>query len=147
DQFADLLARSVKDRLRGGHAGILMSGGLDSSSVAAAAADCLGTAAPSALRAFTTVYDTIDEDEERYYSTSGAASLNIAIDHVRVDGYRLFDRWDAEGLPPEPISEPMMAGTADVLERAAAHGSFVLTGDGGDPLLLPSTFMSQICRA
>lgn len=146
DEFADLLRQAVGDRLRGGAAGVLMSGGLDSSSIAATAADLLGSSAATNLRAFTGIYDTVPEDEERYYSTLVAATLNIGIDHHSFDRYRLFDRWGAGQLPPEPISEPMIAGTADLLGRAAAHSGFVLTGDGGDPLLLPSTLVSQIWR-
>jgi asparagine synthetase B (glutamine-hydrolysing) len=120
-----------------------MSGGLDSSSVAAVAAGVLGPAAPEALRAFTAVYETV-ADEERHYSSLVATGLNIGIDHLPLDGYTLFDRWDTGELPPEPTTEPMTATTADLLTRAADHGGSVLTGDGGDPLLLPSTLISQI---
>jgi asparagine synthase (glutamine-hydrolysing) len=35
---------------------------------------------------------------------------------------------------------------ADLLERASQHGAVVLTGDGGDPMLLPSTVVSQLGR-
>jgi asparagine synthase (glutamine-hydrolysing) len=123
-----------------------MSGGLDSSSVAAMAADLLGHLAPTTLRAVTGVYDTVAEDKERDFSSIVAAALGIQIDHLPLDGYALFDRWDADGLPPEPTAETMTASTADMLERAAAHSGAVLTGDGGDPLLLPTTLIGQIGR-
>jgi asparagine synthase (glutamine-hydrolysing) len=144
EEFAAALHVAVADRVRGGPIGVLMSGGLDSSSVAAVAAGVLGASAPESLRAFTGIYETVAADEERYYSSLVAARLNIAIEYLPLDGYTLFDRWDNGGLPPEPTTEPMTATTADLLSRAAKHGAAVLTGDGGDPLLLPSTLINQI---
>jgi asparagine synthase (glutamine-hydrolysing) len=146
EAFASTLQHAVADRVRGGPIGVLMSGGLDSSSVAAMAACACGTSTRSTVRAFTGVYDTVPEDEERYYSSLVAATLNIQIDHLPLDGYTLFDRWNSGGLPPEPTAEPMTATTVDMLARAAEHGALVLTGDGGDPLLLPTTLIDQIGR-
>jgi len=123
-----------------------MSGGLDSSSVAAMAARALEPSTPKTLRAFTAVYDTVAEDEERYYSSIVATTLDVEIDHIPLDGYALFERWNSGGLPPEPTAEPMTASTGDMLARAAEHGPSVLTGDGGDPLLLPTTLLDQIGR-
>jgi asparagine synthase (glutamine-hydrolysing) len=146
DEFAAALRRAVSDRVRGGPIGVLMSGGLDSSGVAAMAADVLGPSAPTALRAVTGVYETVAEDQERHYSSLVATRLDIGIDHLPLDGYGLFDRWEGSGLPPEPTAESMTASTVDLLARVAAHAGAVLTGDGGDPLLLPSTCIAQIGR-
>jgi asparagine synthase (glutamine-hydrolysing) len=65
----------VRDRLRDAPVGILLSGGLDSSSVAAAAVGVLGDDASDRLRAYTFVYDTVAEDEERKYSSVVARHL------------------------------------------------------------------------
>jgi asparagine synthase (glutamine-hydrolysing) len=142
--FAAAFRLAVADRLRGGPVGVLMSGGLDSTSIAAMASDVLGPSASTELRAFTAVYGSVAQDEERRYSSLVAASLQIGIEHLPLDRYTLFERWNADRLPPEPTTEPMTAVTADLLARASSHGSVVLTGDGGDPLLLPSTFVGQI---
>lgn len=144
EEFAAALRQAVADRIRSRPIGVLMSGGLDSSSVAAVAAGVLGPAAPESLRAFTGVYETVAADQERHYSSLVAARLNIRIDHLPLDGYTFFDRWDTGELPPEPTTEPMTATTADLLARAAVHGASVLTGDGGDPLLLPSPLIRQV---
>jgi asparagine synthase (glutamine-hydrolysing) len=146
ERFSAMFEAAVSDRLRGGPVGILMSGGMDSSAIATTAAGVLGSAAPTALRAFTAVYDTVAEDEERRYSSIVAQALRIEVEHVAVDAYRWFDRWNGDALPPEPSSEPMTAMMADLLERASRHGAVVLTGDGGDPMLLPSTVVSQLGR-
>ncbi|HLG54655.1 MAG TPA: asparagine synthase-related protein [Vicinamibacterales bacterium] len=147
EHYSSTLATSVSDRLREDRVGILMSGGLDSSSVAVTAAKILGPAtAPAAIRAYTAVYDTVPEDEERHYSTLVARSLGFEIEHHAVDRYQWFERWNQDLLPPEPSTEPMTAMMADLLARASRYGAVVLTGDGGDPLLLPSTVASQIGR-
>ena len=146
EEFASALRVAVADRLPDGRVGVLMSGGLDSSSVAAVASDVLGPSASQSLRAVTGIYETVAADEERHYSSLVAARLNIAIEHLPLDGYKLFDGWDSGTLPPEPTTEPMTAATAGLLARASAHGACVLTGDGGDPLLLPSTLIGQLGR-
>ena len=146
EEFAAALRIAVADRLRGGPVGVLMSGGLDSTSVAAIAADVLGPSASTTLRAFTGVYESVARDEERRYSSLVAASLKIGIEHMPLDHYALFERWNGDRLPPEPTTEPMTAVTADLLAHAAPHGAAVLTGDCGDPLLLPSTLLSRIGR-
>jgi asparagine synthase (glutamine-hydrolysing) len=49
-------------------------------------------------------------------------------------------------LPPEPSLEALTAIMFDVLSLVARHGSAVLTGDGGDPVLLPTSVSDQIGR-
>ncbi len=144
EEFAAVLRQAVADRVRGGRIAVLMSGGLDSSSIASVAASVLGPSASESMRAVTGVYETVAEDEERHYSSLVAARLNIRIDHVPLDRYELFDGWGNGGLPPEPTTEPLTAATGDLLARAAEHSAVVLAGDGGDPLLLPSTLLDQL---
>jgi asparagine synthase (glutamine-hydrolysing) len=147
ERYVSTLETVVGDRVRSGPAGILMSGGLDSSSVAAAAASVVGPAStPTALRAYTAVYDTVEQDEERHYSTLVARALGMPIEHHAMDAYRWFERWNESLLPPEPSMEPMTAMMADLLEHASRHGGVVLTGDGGDPALLPSTLVNLLGR-
>jgi asparagine synthase (glutamine-hydrolysing) len=120
-----------------------MSGGLDSSSVTSMAADVLGHRASTQLRAFTFAYDTLMEDEERRYSSATAASLGIPITRMPADGYAPFDRWDGGSHPAEPTLEGLTAVMSDMLELVSRHGGVVLTGDGGDSSLLPSTLFDQ----
>jgi asparagine synthase (glutamine-hydrolysing) len=146
DLYVSTLQTVVGDRVRSGPTGILMSGGLDSSSVASSAVGVLGADAPRMLRAYTAVYETVVQDEERHYSTLVARALGIPIEHHAMDAYRWFERWNESLLPPEPSMEPMTAMMADLLEQAGRHGGAVLTGDGGDPALLPSTFLELVGR-
>ena len=147
ERYSSTLRTVVGDRLADAPVGVLMSGGLDSSSVAATAAEILGSdLAHAGLRAYTLVYDSVAADDERRCSSLVAHRLGIAIEHHAADGYAWFDRWNEGLLPPEPSTEPMTAITADLLERAARHGSVALTGDGGDPALQPSTLVRLLGR-
>ncbi len=144
DQFSGLLRVAVEDRLRGTPVGVLMSGGLDSSSVATVAAEVLGSPAPDRLRAFTFVYDTWADDEERRFSSVVSTSLGIEATRLAVDEYEPFERWDGDSCPAEPTLEGLTAVMSDMLALISRHGGVALTGDGGDPMLLPSSVVDQI---
>ncbi len=143
EHFREVVTAAVRDRLGDGPVGLLMSGGLDSSSLAAFAAAARGRdAASSSLHAYTAVYDRLMPDDERHYSSIVAEALGVPIAHLAVDDYRLFDRWDADARPAEPVPEPLSAIMSDLLALAAARAPVLLTGDGGDPALIPAT----VCR-
>jgi asparagine synthase (glutamine-hydrolysing) len=144
DRFSELLRVAIEDRLRGARAGVLMSGGVDSSSIATVAADVLGPEARDRLRAFTFVYETWGSDDERRFASLVATSLGIEASQVPVDRYAPFDRWDSDGLPAEPTLEGLSVVMNDVFDLISAHGNVALTGEGGDPMLLPSSLLSQV---
>jgi asparagine synthase (glutamine-hydrolysing) len=81
-----------------------MSGGLDSTTVAAAAHRLLSrSGAAFDLRAHTVVYDRIVPDEERRYSQLVADALGIPIHHYPLDDMRLPPpESESEWYPPEP---------------------------------------------
>ncbi|HEY6507114.1 MAG TPA: asparagine synthase-related protein, partial [Vicinamibacterales bacterium] len=95
DHFRETLRTCVLERLDGGFVSIFMSGGLDSSSVAAMATGP-GGARPEQCLAVTAVYDTLFPDQERRFSAVVARALGVEIQHVPVDHYDLFDRWDRD---------------------------------------------------
>jgi asparagine synthase (glutamine-hydrolysing) len=135
DQFRELLGRAVHDRLRVPRATVLMSGGLDSSSVAAFAA----TAAPSGqdrLKAFTLFHRKLIPDREPHFAGLVAQALRIPIQYLEVDRYNLFDGWeDGTYCPAEPHPDPLNALLLDFLTQALTFSRIVLTGQGGDPAL------------
>jgi asparagine synthase (glutamine-hydrolysing) len=144
ERFSSLFRAAVADRIRTEPVGVLMSGGLDSSSIAAVAADVRAQSSPSrGIHAFTVVYDAEARDEERRYSSIVAQSIGIGISHMNADDYEPFERWDEREWPPEPTLEAMTAVMGDLLDLASAHGGAVLTGEGGDPLLLPTSALGQ----
>jgi asparagine synthase (glutamine-hydrolysing) len=144
EEAREVLDRAVRRRLRGrSSACVLMSGGLDSTSVASLTARAVG---PEQCLGVTAVYDRLMPDEERRYSTLAASHLRIRHLHVPADDYELFERWDTDALPPEPTLEPLTALSYDLLATASGHADVALTGYGGDPALLPGAVVRQIGR-
>ena len=145
EQFRHVLEAAVRERVSGSSVSVLMSGGLDSSTVAAVAAGPRGLPANRCL-AVTAVYDTLFDDPEREFSSVAAEALGLSIEHVPVDGYELFGRWDEDAGPPEPSVESLSAILRDLLLRANRHSDVALTGDGGDPSLLPGAVVRNVGR-
>lgn len=136
EHFNEVLGKAVADRLRGESAGILLSGGLDSSSVAAV---CAETAAkcgqPRELHAFTFTSDDPS-------STDGPAAANIARalgipQHCwNLDQTRLFEGWGTDGLQwPEPVDTPLFAAMVGQFQQMADRTAVVLSGEGSDNLM------------
>jgi len=137
EHLRNLLRQAVGDRLRARRVGVLMSGGMDSSAVAAVARRLVPAGAePLELQAFTVVFDSLLADEERYYAGLAGEALDIPVDFLSADGYQLYQGWDRPELrTPEPSSWPCMQTHRDLLNRIAAHGRIVLTGQGADPAM------------
>lgn len=141
EYFVELLDVAVKDRLRTNHVGVFMSGGLDSSTIAATAQKVLSQSSSAIdLKAFTVVYDWLIPDQERYWSGLVAKKLDIPISYMTADDYRLFERWGQPDMrTPEPYHAPLSAIGVDRHKLAAAHSRVVLTGEGGDVFLRASS--------
>ncbi len=136
EHFTEVFSAAVSDRLRGlDDAVIMMSGGRDSTAVAAMARSA-GRPASTHLHAVTAVYDYALPDEERVHAALAAAALDIPVEFVPQDEYRWFEDWDREDLwRPEPVEAPLLAADADLADRAAATARVGLSGDGGDAAL------------
>jgi len=127
ERFSDLLSRAIKDRLRTDRVAISMSGGLDSTSLAAIARE------HTSVAAFAVVYDTLIPDEERHYSSLAAKHLGIPVTHLNADRYSLFD---GEMDQPEPFLVSVMTGQFnDLLRLCAEFSPVALTGYDGDTLM------------
>lgn len=137
ERFKELLDTAVSDRLRTDNAGILLSGGLDSSTVAASARRVLdreGIAGGLAGR--TNVFDRLIPDEERHYTGLVAKALGISVEFSPLDHFRIFER---AHLPESQTVEPTHCAWPETfpdLMRTLPEGCrVVLTGTGGDPAL------------
>jgi len=142
DRFRELFDQAVGDRLRTERLGIFMSGGLDSTSVAARAVSSrkLLTALDNFdIRAYTFVSGSVDPDGEGQHARLVAEHLNIPITFFADDVSLVPERWDdPEWYTPEPVNRPSYAVRLAALRQAAGHGCVLLGGDGGDPVLYPS---------
>ncbi|AGY58408.1 asparagine synthetase B family protein [Gloeobacter kilaueensis] len=135
EHFRELFDRAVGDRLGDGPVAISMSGGMDSTSVAATARTLLSRQGnASRLWAHTCVYDRLIPDSERHWAALAARHLEIAVHYQIADRYCAFEGWDRlEGYLPEPCDHPLWLIDADQCRQIAASGGRVLlTGQGGD---------------
>ncbi len=129
--FREILQQAAGDRVSSGHTAVLMSGGVDSTAVAAAAQKTATT-----LKAFTVVYDHLLPDQERRYSTQAARHLKIPINHFAVDQYGLYERAGDPGYStPEPSDGALTAAFIDHLRHVSSFSSVALCGHGGDAIL------------
>ncbi|MGH9492950.1 MAG: asparagine synthetase B family protein, partial [Terriglobales bacterium] len=135
ERFRELLRAAVSDRLRTRRVATCLSGGLDSTSVAATAHQALrSSSAAFDLRAYTEVCDRLFPDQERRYAGLVAQALGIPIHYIVTDDYQLFERWDQ--IPwraPEPGVHWWEALFSDKFQLAAGHSRVLLDGNGGDP--------------
>jgi asparagine synthase (glutamine-hydrolysing) len=135
EQFRELLDRAVADRLRTASAGVLMSGGLDSTTIAASARRNLSrTGSVSGLYAYTEVFDSLIPHEERRYASLAAKVLGIPIEFHVIDDIGLRKPQNQEdSYWPEPMHSPGSDGGVAQLRQVASKGRVALTGYGADP--------------
>lgn len=137
EAFRGHLEEAVRDRLPQGPAGIFMSGGLDSTSVAAIANKVQAErSVRDSLRAYTVDYTPLFEDEEGKFASRAAQHLGIPIEILSGASCSPFDGWDELSLrTPEPCSEPFLALHVEHYRQVAVRARVVLSGDGGDDIL------------
>ena len=137
ERFRELLTSAVEDRLRAKSVGILLSGGLDSSSVAAVARDLRKQKYPTIkLHAFTSTYQKLLADPDASAARTVATALQIPLHCWPVDSVELFEGWGDPQLHwPEPIEDPFAAGFRDEFKSIAGSVRVLLSGEGSDNLM------------
>ncbi len=135
DRFKDLLRQAITDRLRTRPVGILMSGGLDSPTLAATTRDVLREQYGSAdLKAFTRLFP--HGPDESYYAGLAAKSLGIPV-HFQVEGEHADLNWERRRVhTPEPFAEPWETPAArDRWHEVGAYSRVYFFGEGPDNAL------------
>jgi asparagine synthase (glutamine-hydrolysing) len=137
EHFQILLQAAVTDRMRVDRAGILLSGGLDSATVAATARElAAGAGGTTDLRAYTVVYESLIPDQDGRYAREVADFLKIPHQTIPIDRLQPFERWDEPGISsPEPVDDPFFAGLFDQFRTIAADCRVVFSGEGADNLM------------
>lgn len=105
DHFRSVMDRAVADRLRTNKMMILMTGGMDSTTIAATALDAAaGMSRPLDLLALTGVFGRLmPGDQEGHYAGVVAAALGLPIEHIAVESLPLYESWRRPDLQtPEP---------------------------------------------
>jgi asparagine synthase (glutamine-hydrolysing) len=135
-EFRAVLEASVRDRIRSPSLTVFMSGGLDSTTLAAIAARQLDDR--TRLVARTSHLPTLAPSEETHRARIAAEALGI--EHVVVDvdpyGYRAGTSLPAPDTP-EPVSDPDLLALQDELRRASTHAPVAFWGEDPDSLLAP----------
>jgi asparagine synthase (glutamine-hydrolysing) len=137
DQFTELLKRAVEDRTRMNKAGILLSGGMDSGSVAVVANELSGSCGGTPqLYSYTLGYGSFDVDDEGQHARVTAKYLNIPHKYLSLEELQPFAKWDAPKYRlPEPGDDPLSAGVFDLFQIMASDCRVVLSGEGADNLM------------
>ena len=134
EEFGDLLDHAVGDRLAGGPYSIHLSGGMDSSSVAAAATG-VDPSGRERIRAFTVVLGGEVDNDEETYAREVSRALGIRHEVLVADEYPLRNPLVSEFVAPAPVPYLPTRLQYDLLSRTAQAGRLALTGHGGDVVL------------
>jgi len=137
ENFQSLFESAVADRLPPERAGILLSGGLDSSSVAAMAKELSVKSSPAIeIRGYTQVYESLIPDREGEYAREVGLFLRIPVKLMPMDDAELFGRWeDPEWSLPEPVDDPFLANILDCYRNISMDCRVLLSGEGSDNLM------------
>ena len=146
EHFRALFDAAVSDRLPATRAGISMSGGLDSTAVAATAQRLARShGGQPELRAHTIAYDSLIPDQERTFAGLAAAALDLESSVFAADGHPPFEGWD-DLSTPEPTDDPFFCMRTRQLQLAADSAPVLLCGEGGDELLWGSYVVDVLGR-
>jgi asparagine synthase (glutamine-hydrolysing) len=107
-RFRELLDQAVSDRLRTRKIAVMMSGGLDSPTLAATASKLLRASSVNGeVRAFTSVLDGVMDNNERHYANLVATHLGIPIHFFDRSEHLIDPHWEEAGVrTPEPVQDP-----------------------------------------
>ncbi len=163
DEFRRLLTLSLRDRLRLPAASVFMSGGLDSTTVAAMANAFLKRQfGRSDLCSFTMAFERLINDEEHRLGPHAAKAIGIPSQLVTLDDCRPYCEWEPgkplspadreevmrrSGTQSEPSNSPLSHVAIRMHRQAAAQARIGLTGHGADPgLAWPNAYFFRLLR-
>ena len=137
EQFQSLLEKAVRDRLPHGPSAIFLSGGMDSTSVAAVARKTATNAETSGLsRAYSIDCRPLFDDEEGVLASRVAEHLGLDIEIIDGGSDLPYEGWGGAQLgTPEPTHDPFLALGFLQFRRIPSNVRVVLTGHGGDNVL------------
>ena len=137
EHFREVFDAAVSDRMRTNRTGILLSGGLDSASVAATATKIRsGLTAPVSMEAYTVTYGGLIPDRDGRFAGALAKFLDIPIRYVNMSSLRAFERWEDQSLRwPEPVDDPLFMGLCEQFRAIAGDCRTVFSGEGSDNLM------------
>ncbi len=139
DHFLKIFTIAVSDRLRTSSVAISMSGGMDSTSIAAIAKQIQDKQETPTIKlnAITLAYDNTFKSKERNYAELVAQHLNIPIHYIVSDDYP-FIYPSIKTICPMELAQPTLL--LDTEKKYSQFGRVVLVGVSADDLIkYPST--------
>ena len=135
ERFRELTAQAIADRMPAGRVGISMSGGLDSTTLAAVTVEATGDA--SRVVADCVHFESLMPDEERTFATLAAQRLGIALATTAIDELVYDPDWRTRSIrTAEPMASIVHAHPDRLLNRAmAAQAPVWFFGEGPDNAL------------
>lgn len=133
ERLRELAKAAIRDRAPAGRLGISMSGGLDSTTLAALSVEVLSVAQVTAR---CTHFETLMADDEPHFAGLAAKSLGIALGFDKADA--AYDpQWRERGIrTAEPTPTIVNAHREEALARSmAAEAGVWLYGEGPDNAL------------
>ena len=145
EHFRAVFSHAVEDRLRCDDVVISMSGGMDSSAIAATATSIRQRGGHEfSLNALTIVYDALHPCQERYYSGLVAEHLDLPIHYIVADQFPLLEpalQWT------RPLEHYQPGLWVETTREAMQFGRVMLTGSAGDNLLYYSPGLPTVTEA
>ena len=142
EHFRELFEIAVADRIRTSKIVISMSGGMDSSAVAATAQKVITRKYPQPeLSAATVIHEKLYQCEERLYSGLVAGKLGLPIHYFSGDSYEFLSKGCPTTSPSEDLQPDLLL---DFRRGLSKLGRTVLTGTAADNLFhYPSTTLAR----
>jgi asparagine synthase (glutamine-hydrolysing) len=139
-EYARRFEQAVSDRLSHGTVAMQLSGGMDSTAIAAVAAARCRETGSSAIAYTLACTDLPPQEEEWPFAQLAASALSIPLLRQDLARFSLFQPCTASaGRLGAPQMYPFLAAQQEVFEQLRASGAkVVLSGQGGDAVLAPS---------
>ncbi len=135
DHFHELFAQSIADRLRTNQAASHLSGGMDSTSIAATVYQQMKRSGkPIDFRAYVIVYQQLLQEQEGHYAEQVAAHSGfplaalIAEDYIQQAPLKASDY-----VTPEPLMFSNQVAEHEITHRVSEFSRVLFAGFGGDP--------------
>ncbi|RAJ80159.1 asparagine synthase (glutamine-hydrolysing) [Chitinophaga dinghuensis] len=136
EHFYHLFEQSVRDRLRNSNAACSLSGGMDSSAIAATAKNILTATYgnDSTLLACNIRYDYLVSEQEGYFADLTAKHLGIPLKKYVAEDYMKNIAKPLNAWIPEPAVIPDATAENQILSDIEPFANIYFTGFGGDPM-------------
>ncbi len=134
EHFLEIFQAAVKDRIRHKSVVVSISGGMDSSSIAATIRELQAAGnVCTELAASTVLYDSICASDERFFASLVAEKLGLSPQIIDGGLYPLLEPYK-QTTRPMHLYQPQL--WLEYQSRAAGVSSVMLTGDAGDNLMV-----------